>query len=141
MELMVRLVSITLDDFKNTKHGEVRLSSWSNGEPFPAADVVGLYGQNGSGKTSIIQAISLFKLLVTGRKIDEVVSDCVSKETGNSAITTKGVLFLSDGTAIAEFSYAVSLLIANGMPRICGETLRYKDLRTSMSYLIRRVAL
>lgn len=133
MELMVRLVSITLDDFKNTKHGEVRLSSWSNGEPFPAADVVGLYGQNGSGKTSIIQAISLFKLLVTGRKIDEAVSDCVSKETGNSAITTKGVLFLSDGTAIAEFSYAVSLLIANGMPRICGETLRYKDLRTSRS--------
>lgn len=133
MEPMIRLTSITLDDFKNTKHGKARLSSWFNGEPFPAADVVGLYGQNGSGKTSVIQAINLFKLLVTGQNVSRVVSDCVSKQTSKSTITIKGILFLSDDTAIAEFSYAVSLIIANDVPRICGETLKYKNLRTSGS--------
>ncbi|MBQ8589988.1 MAG: AAA family ATPase, partial [Firmicutes bacterium] len=52
----VRLESIELQNFKNVKHGYLTFSNTR--KPYKAS-ILGLYGQNGSGKTALIDAVSL----------------------------------------------------------------------------------
>lgn len=60
---MIRLRVLEITDFKNVEYGRVVLSNVSSIEDIGnGAEIVGLYGQNGSGKTSFIQALSILKL-------------------------------------------------------------------------------
>ena len=69
---MVRIVQISLHDFKNIAFGEIAFSKSKPDMSFvPGADVIGIYGQNGSGKTSVIDAIDLVKTLMTGARYDK----------------------------------------------------------------------
>ena len=69
---MVRIVQISLHDFKNIAFGEIAFSKSKPDMSFiPGADVIGIYGQNGSGKTSVIEAIDLVKTLMTGARYDK----------------------------------------------------------------------
>lgn len=54
----VRIQKITLKNFKNVKYGTVLLT---NPLKKYKASVLGLYGQNGSGKTALIEAIQILK--------------------------------------------------------------------------------
>ena len=58
----VRLSSISLTNFKNVQKGTVDMRR-------PAAcsaDILALYGQNGSGKTSLIDAMGVLKRCLVG---------------------------------------------------------------------------
>ena len=65
--VLVRIKNIEISNFKNTKHGYVDLE---NKKSQFRSSVLALYGQNGSGKTSLINAIELLKNILTGQKID-----------------------------------------------------------------------
>ena len=59
---IVILKKITLENFKNVKKGEIPLvRKGENG-----ACIAGIYGQNGSGKTAIIDAMGLLKNCLIG---------------------------------------------------------------------------
>lgn len=47
----VRIENIILENFKNVKYGEINLE---NKKSDYKASILGLYGQNGSGKTALI---------------------------------------------------------------------------------------
>lgn len=141
---MIRLQSITLNGFKNVGHGEIALSAWKKGGLAPDADIVGIYGQNGSGKTSVIQALGIVKRLWSGKGIQKVAADCVSKESGEAEIIVEGVLF-DDETQVADmqFIYTVAFCDGGKGAMLLGEELAYKDLsqkdpmRTVLSYSLR----
>lgn len=68
---MPRIVQIELQNFKNTQYGVIDFPKSKPGsKDSSGADVVGIYGQNGSGKTSVIEAISLLKSLFMGSSYD-----------------------------------------------------------------------
>ena len=50
----VRLNGLTIENFKNVKNGQL---SFANPRKAYRTSVLGLYGQNGSGKTALIDAI------------------------------------------------------------------------------------
>ena len=65
----IRLRKITLTDFRNIVHAEVdipggKMTEFIKGEP----SILGLYGQNGSGKTSLLMAINALKHALSGRE-------------------------------------------------------------------------
>lgn len=64
--LFVRIEKITLNNFKNVNHGTVSLT---NSLKKYDASVLGLYGQNGSGKTALIEAIEVLKTLLCGESL------------------------------------------------------------------------
>ncbi len=59
----VRIVSISLENFKNVKKGSI---CFENKRKDYKASILGVYGQNGSGKTALIDAMALLKLVLCG---------------------------------------------------------------------------
>lgn len=59
----VRLASINLERFKNVRNGAIDLSKGHNAEY--ACNVLGVYGQNGSGKTALIDSLQILKHLLS----------------------------------------------------------------------------
>lgn len=61
---IIKVKKIKLKNLRNVRHGEVTLAV--SFETFLQANVIGLYGQNGSGKTTIVDAFGLLKTLISG---------------------------------------------------------------------------
>ena len=68
-----------LRNFKSVEYGEVVFDCSKQFVPFDTtADVLGIYGQNGSGKTAFIEALSILKSLLSGEQISFLYSDCIA---------------------------------------------------------------
>ncbi|KOR25148.1 AAA family ATPase [Clostridium sp. L74] len=77
-ETVVRVQSIELKNFKNIRNGHIDLSKYKQGKYFEdKADVIGIYGQNGSGKTAIIEAFNIFKTIVSGEKLQDDINNYI----------------------------------------------------------------
>lgn len=77
----VRIHKIVLNNFKSVKHGEVVFACAKRFVPQDTySDVLGIYGQNGSGKTAIIEALSILKRALSGLSIPPTYAECVSKD-------------------------------------------------------------
>lgn len=79
-DVKVRLASVVLDNFMNVVHGELRLNSTEN---VVNPSILGLYGQNGSGKTALIRTLTLLKTLLVEKPLKEQWADyiCVASDT------------------------------------------------------------
>lgn len=74
-EMTVRLTQISIENFKNVSCGKLDLA---NNRKNYRASILGLYGQNGSGKTALIDAIQLLKFALMGRSIPAVYAEYIS---------------------------------------------------------------
>ena len=70
----VRLSVIQISDFKNVRYGEL---NFNNRRKNYRASVLGLYGQNGSGKTALIDALHLLKLLLCGKSVPKEMMELI----------------------------------------------------------------
>lgn len=74
-DAVVRLESIEIKNFKNVCHGKI---SFENSRKPYDASILGLYGQNGSGKTALIDAIALLKFALSGQPIPLQFADFIN---------------------------------------------------------------
>ena len=72
---VIRIKKITIKNWKNVVNGSLLLE---NHRKNYKASVLGLYGQNGSGKTALIDAIALLKFALCGRPIPKQYADFVN---------------------------------------------------------------
>ncbi len=63
---IVRLQKVELRNLKNVGYGCVKFAFKNN----VGSDVLGLYGQNGSGKTILVYALNVLKEILTGKRLD-----------------------------------------------------------------------
>ena len=70
MEPRVRLQELRIEDFQNVSLGEVQFPCNTRERFFGyQSDVLGIYGQNGSGKTALIHAIAILKSALDGKPV------------------------------------------------------------------------
>jgi AAA15 family ATPase/GTPase len=78
-ESLIRLLSLDIRNLKNVTSGRIRLTGSQDNDGFSEkADIAGIYGQNGSGKTTVIQALSLFNFFAKGLPFWSDIADCIS---------------------------------------------------------------
>ncbi|MBQ6654470.1 MAG: AAA family ATPase [Erysipelotrichaceae bacterium] len=83
----VRIKRVVLDHFKSVDHGEIVLNCGRQYIPYGTkSDILGLYGQNGSGKTALIEALSIVNKLMSGYKIPYTYADSISEKEGCSKL-------------------------------------------------------
>jgi AAA15 family ATPase/GTPase len=70
MDTIVRLINLKINDLKNVREGEIKTATTF--ESMDKADIVGIYGQNGSGKTAVVNALYLLKVLLDGKKLPSI---------------------------------------------------------------------
>lgn len=69
---LVRILEIELENFKNVNYGDIKFVNFSNAEyraELKESDINGIYGQNGSGKTAIIEAFDMMQHIMSGKII------------------------------------------------------------------------
>lgn len=139
----VRISEIELQGFKNTQYGRIVMPS-SDHKAFSAktADILGIYGQNGSGKTAVIEAMRFVQTLLMGQPLTSDAVHYISKKTETCTITVKFIIQTDYKKAMAE--YAVQLKrISKDKLEIIRETLctaawngkKFANKRTVIDYV------
>ena len=140
---LVRILEIKLKNYKNVSEGKVEVGRLSNIHNHKA-DIIGIYGQNGSGKTSIISAIGLIKKILMGKPLPKDIDEYI--KYGKDKINIE-VLFYIEGDNI-KYKSSYSLLIEkiDGESFIKKESLHYWDKKgdsekwnTQKSLIIKRL--
>lgn len=65
MGSIVRVTNVSIKNLKNIRHGAFHTNSVA--ENLESSDVIGFYGQNGSGKTAAVEAFALLKVLLDSK--------------------------------------------------------------------------
>ena len=86
IEKNVRLCSVELFDYKNVAHGKIEMPcAVTKDFSCDRSEILGIYGQNGSGKTTVIEALSLAKFLISGRALPSSAADDIAKNTDQAS--------------------------------------------------------
>ena len=68
----VRITQIELHKFKNVEHGVITFCNYKNAKKdgcVSNTDIMAIYGQNGSGKTAMVEAIRMLKDILSGEQV------------------------------------------------------------------------
>lgn len=92
-KLTARIKSIEINNFKNVKHGSVDLKR-KNMAHDPS--ILGIYGQNGSGKTALIDSVALLKLALSGKPIPVAYSDFINVNSDHAKLKYTFFVYCND---------------------------------------------
>ena len=127
-----RFTRIVLQNFRNIEYGDISFpNSGGNDLITENASLLGIYGQNGSGKTSLLSAIRIFHDLVLGETII-FEEECINKNADEAKIDYY-VQIKDEQDNIYNISYSI-ILIENKLSK--------KDIQeySSGSFLVRKRA-
>lgn len=99
---IVRIESVEIRNFKNVKYG---ILNFENNRKNYNSSVLGLYGQNGSGKTALIDALSLLKLTLSGKPVPVHFADFVNVDSEFAALKYSFKVLNNDSNAEYSASY------------------------------------
>lgn len=80
---IIKLKSIELENFKNVEQGKIDFKENDNN----ICNILGIYGQNGSGKTSIIDALYLLKLVMSGGELGPKVHNFIATNEDSATLS------------------------------------------------------
>ena len=113
----IRIRKIVLTDFRNIVHAEVdlpggKLSEYLNGDP----SILGVYGQNGSGKSSLIMAINALRHALSGFAftVSEFAS-CIRAGCNYAKLEFELSSYNDEGDQF-DIYYAFKIAIREGVP-------------------------
>ncbi len=108
----LKLESITLRDFKNVRFGEITMPSFLKEKSY-SADIVGIYGQNGSGKTAVIEAFEMLEVIMRGKEIPAAIKDYINVDAETAELEVEYAFLDGKGTIELFASYSVRIGIEN----------------------------
>lgn len=122
MESIVRLSSLKISNIKNVRVGQIVMPNTCQKHlTYKTAEVLGLYGQNGSGKTAVIDTLYYLQKIMIGSTLDEEVADYIDAASDQAEIIADFNIFIE--TIIYEVSYKIILQRSGDGANIVRETL------------------
>lgn len=105
---IIRLSSLTLENIKNVRKGTVCIPMTD----ITKAGVLGIYGQNGSGKTAVIDALYFLHQIMIGSELGPELTDYMDSGSDHSEITAEFIISCNENT-LYEVGYHVHLAKAD----------------------------
>lgn len=88
---LVRMTESELKNFKNVKYGDIKYVNYANAEyraELQKSDINGIYGQNGSGKTAVIEALDILQNIMSGETVPYDVYEGMFDERQKMELST-----------------------------------------------------
>lgn len=85
MDCIVRILDCSIKNLKNVREGYFKTKS--SQEAYKVADVIGFYGQNGSGKTAVIEGLGIFKSILDGETLPATEECLIHQSQKNMELT------------------------------------------------------
>ena len=105
---IVRLQSIEIKNIKNVKYGKINISNTTpKDNSYKSADILGVYGQNGSGKTAIIDVLFFVQQIIMGTSLDSTIGDYIDVESESAEINIEYRIY--EDTIIYDVGYTIIL--------------------------------
>lgn len=104
----VRVENISIENFKNVKKGSLDLE---NKRKDYKASIVGIYGQNGSGKTALIDALALLKLVLCGQQIPIKYADYINIDAESSKLSYQFKIKYDEGVFDVWYRFGIRRVI------------------------------
>ena len=105
---IVRLSSLQLTNIKNVKKGTIYMPNTVNKIlSADKAEILGIYGQNGSGKTAIVDALYFLQKVMIGVDLDQSLEDYMDMDSDTAEIFADFNIFMDD--IVFEIGYRLSL--------------------------------
>ncbi len=129
---VVRLVELDIKHMKNVRHGNIEFTSRRKGS------ILGIYGQNGSGKTAVVDCMLLLKNLITGKRIPSYFFHYISAGCNTASVKYCFNIRTDEAEDYAEYEIE---LMKNGENSFCisSEKLSTKNInqekRTKLTVL------
>ncbi len=122
MESVVRLASLKISNIKNVRNGQIIMpNSCRKQLSYKNAEVLGVYGQNGSGKTAIIDTLYYLQRIMIGSTIEEELADYIDVNDNKAEIIADFNIFAE--AVIYETSYRIVLQRREKRAEIVRESL------------------
>ncbi|MBQ8799113.1 MAG: ATP-binding protein [Lachnospiraceae bacterium] len=124
MDTIVRLVSLELSNIKNVKNGRIVMPGGMSKDPVrDKAEILGIYGQNGSGKTAVIDTLYYLQKIMNGESLAEEFEEYIDATSSQAEIVTEFNVFNND--IFYEVGYKIVLGKAEKEIEIQRETLSF----------------
>lgn len=98
----VRLETIEINNFKNVKHG---ILSFVSGKKENSCEMIGVYGQNGSGKTALIDTLSILKTLLCGKNLPKKTIDFINIDSEETVLSFVFNIFEKETNLSTKLKY------------------------------------
>lgn len=122
MESIVRLASLKISNIKNVRSGQIVMPNACRKQlSYKNAEILGVYGQNGSGKTAVIDTMYYLQKIMIGSTLEEELADYIDANDNHAEITADFNIFVED--VIYEVTYKVVLQKNEKRVEISRETL------------------
>lgn len=105
-EAIVRLESIIIENFKNVSYGKIDLTCKNKNYK---ANILGLYGQNGSGKTALIDALTVLQITLKGQSANYRLADMINVNCEIAHLTYKFSITKSNSDEVFHVIYSLFL--------------------------------
>ena len=103
----LRLTDLEINGLKNVKDGKL---NFVNKRKAFKASVLGLYGQNGTGKTALIDALHILKLLLSGKSIPDEYGNYINVDSWEAKLSYRFRIYVSE-TENYDVDYEVCLTV------------------------------
>lgn len=121
---IVRLASLEISNIKNVKNGKIVMPEAFGKEPIQdKAEVLGIYGQNGSGKTAVIDTLYYLQKIMIGDTLVDELAEYIDADSSQAEIIAEFYVFRD--TVFYEVSYKIVLNKTEKGVEIFRETLSY----------------
>lgn len=112
-EKNVRLVSVELLNYKNVSKGKLEMPcAVSRDFSCDRSEILGIYGQNGSGKTAVIEVLSLTKALLSGQPLPPAAEDGISKNAQEAVLAVSFFLGDENEGILTKYQFTLRRILA-----------------------------
>ena len=113
MKELVRIEEIKINGIKNVRHGEISFNEYSNilkGNFHELKSVLGIYGQNGSGKTTVLEVTKLLKNILIGNKLPDYFDKFINNECQNTEISYTFFINSTTSKQLVTYTFLIGLI-------------------------------
>lgn len=112
MNEMIRIERIEIKGIKNVRQGVINFNEYGNivkGNFNDLKSVLGIYGQNGSGKTTVLEVTKLLKNILTGEKLPEYFDKFINNECDNAEISYYFFVKSKNSKKLITYTFKIAL--------------------------------